>query len=107
MSKTNQFLKGKSPDLTIKKQSPGDLPDPGIELTCLASPALAGGFFGNGKPHFSTNCCKLLRISVVSELQQWRHQEACQKSRISEVPRLTESESAFKHDPQVIHAHRS
>ena len=24
---------------------PGDLPDPGIEPTCLASPALAGGFF--------------------------------------------------------------
>ena len=25
--------------------SPGDLPDPGIELVSLASPALAGGFF--------------------------------------------------------------
>jgi len=25
--------------------SPGDLPDPGIELTYLASPALAGRFF--------------------------------------------------------------
>ena len=24
---------------------PGDLPDPGIELTSLKSPALAGGFF--------------------------------------------------------------
>ena len=24
---------------------PGDLPNPGIELTCLASPALADGFF--------------------------------------------------------------
>ena len=24
---------------------PGDLPDPGIELTSLTSPALAGGFF--------------------------------------------------------------
>ena len=24
---------------------PGDLPDPGMELTSLASPALAGGFF--------------------------------------------------------------
>ena len=31
----------------------GDLPDPGIEPTCLASPALAGGFFTtapSGKP---------------------------------------------------------
>ena len=25
--------------------TPGDLPDPGIEPACLASPALAGGFF--------------------------------------------------------------
>ena len=25
--------------------SPGDLPDPGIELVSLVSPALAGGFF--------------------------------------------------------------
>ena len=25
--------------------SPGDFPDPGIELTSLMSPALAGGFF--------------------------------------------------------------
>ena len=25
--------------------SPGDLPEPGIQLTSLASPALAGGFF--------------------------------------------------------------
>ena len=25
--------------------SPGDLPDPGIELKSLVSPALAGGFF--------------------------------------------------------------
>jgi len=32
---------------------PGDLPDPGIELTSLMSPALAGGFFtasATGKP---------------------------------------------------------
>ena len=25
--------------------SPGDLPDPGVKLASLASPALAGGFF--------------------------------------------------------------
>ena len=25
--------------------TPGNLPDPGMELTCRASPALAGGFF--------------------------------------------------------------
>ena len=32
---------------------PGDLPDPGVELASLVSPALAGGFFTNaplGKP---------------------------------------------------------
>ena len=34
---------------------PGDLPDPGIELSTLVSPALAGGFFTTespGKPIF-------------------------------------------------------
>ena len=30
---------------------PGDLPDPGIEPTSLAPPALAGGFFTTA-PHF-------------------------------------------------------
>ena len=43
-----------SPVLGISRQecwgglpfpSPGDLPDPGIKPTSLASPALAGGFF--------------------------------------------------------------
>ena len=29
---------------------PGDLPDPGTELMCLASPALAGGFFTTAPP---------------------------------------------------------
>ena len=28
--------------------TPGDLPDPGIHLTSLASPVLAGGFFTTG-----------------------------------------------------------
>ena len=30
--------------------TPGDLPNPGIELTCLASPALAGRFFTTAPP---------------------------------------------------------
>ena len=30
--------------------SPGDLPDPGIESTSLASPALADGFFTTESP---------------------------------------------------------
>ena len=30
--------------------TPGDLPDPGIEPTSLASPALAGGFFTTVPP---------------------------------------------------------
>ena len=33
---------------------PGDLPDPGIELTSLESPALAGGFFITAPPLGST-----------------------------------------------------
>ena len=31
----------------LPSPSPGDLPDSGIELTSLASPALTGGFFHN------------------------------------------------------------
>ena len=37
--------------------SPGDLPDPGIELASLVSSTLAGGFFTNeplGKPLISS-----------------------------------------------------
>ena len=30
--------------------APGDLPDPGIKLASLASPALAGGFFTTAPP---------------------------------------------------------
>ena len=35
--------------------SPGDIPDPGIELVSPVSPALAGGFFTEppGKPHMT------------------------------------------------------
>ena len=39
--------------------TPGDLPDPGIEPTSLASPALAGGFFTTeppGKPAWRATC---------------------------------------------------
>ena len=39
--------------------SPGDLPDPGIKPTSLASPALAGRFFTTelpGKPRSVTTC---------------------------------------------------
>ena len=32
---------------------PGDLPDPGIKLTSVTSPPLAGGFFTKGFPHGS------------------------------------------------------
>ena len=39
---------------------PGDLPDPGINSTCLMSPVLAGGFFTSSttwEAHFSTYIC--------------------------------------------------
>ena len=45
---------------------PGDLPDPGIELASLASPALAGGFFtpeSPGKPL----CC----IITIQNARAW------------------------------------
>ena len=37
---------------------PGALPDPGIELTSLASPALAGGFFITVPPSLIVPGCK-------------------------------------------------
>ena len=43
--------------------SPGDLPDPGIELASPASPALTDGFFTTeplGKPIIHSLCCSLL-----------------------------------------------
>ena len=47
---------------------PGDLPDPGIEPTSPASPALAGGFFTTappGKPKYKSNCSfALLNFAV-------------------------------------------
>ena len=48
--------------------NPKDLPDPGIEPACLASPALADGFFTtappgkpkNGIPHYKSSRIKAL-----------------------------------------------
>ena len=45
---------------------PGDLPDPGIKLTFLASPALAGGFFTTlppGKPQLHATQLKIVCIT--------------------------------------------
>ena len=51
--------------------SPGDLPDPGMEPTSLAFPALAGGFFTTapaGKPNFQRendlNCNRYQEFST-------------------------------------------
>ena len=47
--------------------SPGDLPNPGIKPTSLASPALAGGFFTaelSGKPYIYT--CIYTQIKICS-----------------------------------------
>ena len=48
--------------------SPGDLPNPGIEPSFLASPALAGGFFTavpRGKPHLSLSLCLSVSLSRI------------------------------------------
>ena len=50
---------------------PGDLPNPGIKPTCLASPALAGGFFTTGPPGKSAlNNAHVLYLSSVGQ-KQW------------------------------------
>ena len=46
--------------------SPGDLPDPGIEPTSLASPALAGGFFTT-VPHTHTHTNTQTQVSKSSQ----------------------------------------
>ena len=43
---------------------PGDLPNPGIELVSLMSPALAGGFFTTEPPEkLHTSCGKVKRLA--------------------------------------------
>ena len=47
--------------------TPGDLPDPGIKPTSLASPALTGGFFTAEppkKPAQNDYLCTLIEIQV-------------------------------------------
>ena len=41
--------------------SPGDLPDPGIELVSLVSPALAGRFFTTAPPGNQLNSNKIYK----------------------------------------------
>ena len=43
--------------------SPGDIPDPGIELMSLASPALSGGFFTTALPRKALSDWRALRKS--------------------------------------------
>ena len=49
---------------------PGDLPDPGIELTSHMSPELTGRFFTTEPPgkalHYLYNCLKLFRDDTLS-----------------------------------------
>jgi len=50
--------------------APGDLPDPGTELTCVAAPALAGRFFS--LRHLGSPCISLrynLRIEIYYMVQ--------------------------------------
>ena len=48
---------------------PGDLPDPGIELVSLKSPALAGGFFTTS----ATNSSNIYMSYLTSEIQRLSH----------------------------------
>ena len=51
---------------------PGDLPDPGIEPTSLASPVLAGGFFTTAPPGKPIYFCKVSN-SVLSLILDFSH----------------------------------
>ena len=43
---------------------PGDLPDPGIELASLASPALAGRFFATAPPGKPLNIIRKYKYAI-------------------------------------------
>ena len=47
---------------------PGDLPDPGIELSSPVSPALAGGFFTTSSTWEAHTIIKLAQITARKEL---------------------------------------
>ena len=56
---------------------PGGFPNPGIKLSSLMSPALAGGFFSSGATWEAPECVYPLSVTVqqitpkLSALQQW------------------------------------
>ena len=52
--------------------SPGDLPNPGTELTSPVSPALAGGFFTTVLPGKPTECGTFVNeVNMVMIMQAW------------------------------------
>ena len=58
--------------------SPGDLPNPGIKLTFVASPALAGGFFATEPPGKSIQPVTQVK-SCESNLVPWERMASCEK----------------------------
>ena len=76
--------------------SPGDLPDPGIELTSLTSPALAGRFFTPsylGSPDIKIQCC---RVKVLLSLLRMQENISTCRIRNSFVGGSTSSDLGLK-----------
>ena len=81
--------------------SPGDLPNPGIKLVSLASPALAGRFFTtepSGKPllphnlyQLHSNCSKNLNISLSDQFQNFFFNDLTQSLSFPEGNSFTKS----------------
>ena len=81
--------------------SPGDLPNPGIKLASLASPALAGRFFTTEPswkpllPHnlyqLHSNCSKNLSISLSDQFQNFIFNDLTQSLNFPEGNSFTKS----------------
>ena len=81
--------------------SPGDLPNAGIKLASLASPALAGRFFTtelSGKPllphnlyQLHSNCSKNLNISLSDQFQNFIFNDLTQSLNFPEGNSFTKS----------------
>ena len=89
----------------LPRPSPGDLPDPGIERTSPASPALAGRFFTTappGKPA-DTSCQHFLLTQIFEEIRTgtWKSELGFWRGTDSSLTSLTFSLQTSGHFQRV------
>ena len=87
---------------------PGNLPDPGIELTTLTSPALAGRFFTTeppGKPILTVRYCysAFQKLSLEKRHWSWWSGEGRGSHSIRELAAELGTESSAPVCPALLH----